>query len=122
MIERTSDPGLIAQTVALHLAGLAGVARLTAGAGAEAATYYAGGKTLGVVVRQDLVRLHIVVLELPLVGVAERVRETVQRALRALGAERPVEVVVEDVELDQLPLSLPPRIEPHIEPIITRTI
>lgn len=81
---------------------------------------YAGGKTLGVVVRQDLVRLHIVVNELPLVGVAERVRDTVQRALRALGAERPVEVVVEDLELDQLPRPLPPRIQPPIEPLTTR--
>lgn len=38
MIERTSDPGLIAQTVALQVAGLGGVAYLTAGAGVEAAT------------------------------------------------------------------------------------
>ncbi|MDQ6772230.1 MAG: hypothetical protein M3024_04460 [Candidatus Dormibacteraeota bacterium] len=104
MIARSSDPGRIAQALALQVAGSGGV-QLTAGAGVEAATYYAGGKTIGVVVRPDTVRIHIVISELPVARVAERVRETVQRALHELGAERPVEVVVEDVEMDRLPRS-----------------
>ena len=103
MIEPSNGPGVIAQAVALGVAGVAGVARLTSGAGVEAATYFAGGKTVGVVVRQDQVRVHIVLSQLPIVEVAERAREAAQRVLRALGAERPVEVVVEDLEVEQLP-------------------
>ncbi len=103
MIERSSDPGPIAQAVAAGVAGVAGVARLTAGAGVEAATYYAGGKTIGVVVRKDQVTVHIVVMELPVARVAERVREAALEVLRALGTQHAVEVVVEDVELDKLP-------------------
>ncbi|MDQ6743328.1 MAG: hypothetical protein M3Z97_10540, partial [Candidatus Dormibacteraeota bacterium] len=60
MIESSHDPGVISQAVSLGVAGVAGVARLTSGIGVEAATYFAGGKTVGVVVRQDQVRVHIV--------------------------------------------------------------
>jgi hypothetical protein len=103
VIESSNDPGVIAQAVALGVAGVAGVARLSPGAGVEAATYFAGGKTVGVVVRQDQVRVHIVLGQLPIAEVAERAREAAQRVLRALGAERPVEVVVEDLDVEQLP-------------------
>jgi hypothetical protein len=114
VIERSKDPGVIAQAVALGVAGVAGVARLTSGAGVEAATYWAGGKTIGVVVRQDQVRVHIVLSQLPIAQVTEGVREAAQRVLEALGAERPVEVVVEDLEVEQLPtiphsFALPPQ-------------
>lgn len=103
MIERSSAPGPIAQAVAAAIAGVADVARLTAGAGVEAATYYAGGKTIGVVVGKDQITVHIVVMELPVARVAERVREAALEVLGALGARHAVDVVVEDVELDQLP-------------------
>jgi hypothetical protein len=103
VIEPSNDPGLISRAVALGVAGVAGVARLTPGAGVEAATYFAGGKTLGVVVQKDQVRVHVVLSQLPIAQVTERVREAAQRVLRALGAERPVEVVVEDLEVEQLP-------------------
>ena len=106
MIESSSDPGVISLAVALGVAGVAGVARLTPGAGVEAATYFAGGKTVGVVVRQDQVRVYIVLSQLPIAEVAERAREAAQRVLRALGAERLVEVVVEDLEIEQLPTIL----------------
>ncbi len=119
MIEQSDDPGLIARTAAAYVAALGGLAYLTAGDGVEAATHYAGGKTVGVVVRPDLVRIHIVVRELPIAAVVERVRETTQRALGTLGAERPVEVVVEDVELDQLPSSLRGPTLPPPEPLAT---
>ena len=114
MIESSNDPGVISQAVALGVAGVAGVARLTPGAGVEAATYFAGGKTVGVVVRQDQVRVHIVLSQLPIVEVAERARAAAQRVLGALGAERRVEVVVEDLEVEQLPtiphsFALPPQ-------------
>jgi hypothetical protein len=114
VIEPSNDPGVISQAVALGVAGVAGVARLTPGAGVEAATYFAGGKTVGVVVRQDQVRVYIVLSQLPIAQVTERVREVAQRVLGALGAERPVEVVVEDLEVEQLPtiphsFALPPQ-------------
>jgi hypothetical protein len=116
VIERSDDPGVIARTVALGVAGVAGVARLTPGAGGvEAATYYAGGRTIGVVVLKDQVAVHVVVSELPIARITERVREAAQRVLRAIGAERPVEVVVEDLEVEQLPRILPSTILPPLQ-------
>jgi len=106
VIERSDHPGVIAQEVALGVAGVPGVARLSAGGAVEAATYFAGGKTAGVVVRDDQVVVHIVVNELPIAQVTEHVREVAQEALQALGAARPVEVVVEDLEVEQLPRIL----------------
>lgn len=113
MIERSDHPGVIAQEVALGVAGVPGVARLSPGGAVEAATYFAGGKTAGVVVREDQVVVHIVVNELPIAQVTEQVREVAQEALRAFGATRTVEVVVEDLEVEQLPriirsTTLPP--------------
>jgi hypothetical protein len=78
VIESSDDPGVIAQAVASGVAGVAGVARLTSGVGVEAATYFAGGKTVGVVVRQDQARVHIVLSQLPIAQVTERVREVAQ--------------------------------------------
>jgi hypothetical protein len=111
VIEPFKDPGVISRAVALGVGGVAGVVRLTPGAGVEAATYFGGGKSVGVVVRKDQLRVHIVVSQLPIAQVTERVREAAQRVLGALGAERPVEVVVEDLEVEQLPphsIALPP--------------
>ncbi len=119
MIDRSNNPGVIAQAVAFGVAGVAGVARLSPGAAVEAATYFAGGKTIGVVVRRDEVVVHVVVSELPLVQVTERVRKAAQRVLRALAAERPVEVVVEDLELEQLPTI---RSSTVLPPLQSRTV
>ncbi|MDQ6899790.1 MAG: hypothetical protein M3072_09810 [Candidatus Dormibacteraeota bacterium] len=106
MIGRSEDRGVIAKAVALGVAGVPGVARLSPGGAVEAATYFAGGKLAGVVIREDQVVIHIVVNELPIARVSEHVREVAQQALRALGAARPVEVVVEDLEVEQLPRIL----------------
>jgi hypothetical protein len=118
VIEPSDDPGAIARAVALSVAGVAGVGRLTSGTGVEAATYFAGGKTTGVVVRRDQVRVHIVVSELPLADVTERVREAALQVLQALSVQSPVEVVIEDLEVEQLPRILPSTVLP---PSKTRT-
>lgn len=91
------DPGPVARTVAARVAGVPGVAGLSGGQGVEAATYYAGGKTTGVVMHEGIVAVHVVVDVLPVGAVAERVREAAEGALAGLGCSARVEVVIEDV-------------------------
>jgi hypothetical protein len=109
VIERSEDRGTVARAVAV---GVARLARLTPGAGVEAATHFAGGKTLGVVITEDRIEVHVAVRELPVAQAAERVREAARQALGALRAERPVDVLVEDVDIDRLPRSVHPQAEP----------
>jgi hypothetical protein len=109
VIERSQDRGTIARAVAVAVAGLA---RLTPGSGVEAATHFAGGKILGVVVADDRIEVHVAVRELPVAQAAERVREAARRALGALRAQRPIDVLVEDLDIDSLPSFLRSNAEP----------
>jgi hypothetical protein len=80
-----------------------GVARLSGGRGVEAATLYPGGKVVGVVADEQAVRVHLVAGRLPLGPLVAEVRAAVAIVLAGLGAARVVDLVVEDLELDQLP-------------------
>jgi hypothetical protein len=97
----------IAQTVADSVARMAGIARLTAGSGVEVATYYPGGKTVGVAVDENGVAVHVAISALPVLDVVEQVRAIVIQALQARGWSLPVDVVVEDIDLDALPPAVP---------------
>jgi len=99
----TLDLGHVARTVAARIAGVPGVAGLSAGLGVEVATYYAGGKTAGVVVHDGVVAVHVVIETLPVAAVAERVRQAAQNGLTELGCTARVDVVIEDVVLGGLP-------------------
>ncbi len=94
------DPARLAQSVASTVSRVPGVTRLTGGRRVEAATYHAGGKVVGVVVREHVVSVHLVVSALPLPPVVERVRGAAAEVLAGLGASQAVEVVVEDLDLD----------------------
>jgi hypothetical protein len=91
---RRSDLAEAAADAALRVPGVAG---LSAGTGVEVATYYPGGKTLGVRLRDDGAEVHIVAGRAPLPPLAEEVAVAVGRVLAAAGAARPVTVVVDDV-------------------------
>lgn len=80
-----------------------GVSRLGGGSGVmEVSTQYAYGRVAGVSVAGARVEAQVVVTELPVVAVAERVHKAAARVLRASGDDRPVRVVVTDVDIDSL--------------------
>lgn len=74
-----------------------GVARL-GGTAVEVATYFAGGKVVGVRLAGETVHVHVVVDQLPVAPVADRVAEAVQQVLAGADDPRPVEVMVDDVD------------------------
>ena len=78
-----------------------GVARLTPGDAIEAATYFAGGKVVGVRLG-DPVEVHVAVDRLPIVPIAERIRAAARGVLERNGESWPVEVVVDDFEPAEL--------------------
>ena len=95
-----ADDLQLARSVSEAVLAIGGVHSLGTGRYVEAATYGAGDKVTGVVVRPDEVKVHIVVrypLVEPIPALAERVREQV--ASRAEG--RIATVVVEDLKVMQ---------------------
>ena len=103
----TVDRSTLAQAVAAGVLAVPGVARLSGGRGVEAATLYPGGKVVGVVADDQAVRVHLVAGRLPLGPLVQEVRAAVAIVLAGLGAARVVDLVVEDLELDQLPSGAP---------------
>lgn len=95
----------LAHAVAAAAVAVPGVARLSGGAGIEVATLYPGGKVTGVRVSEHGVSVHIVVDRLPLPPLIGKVRAATREALTSLGAEHPVDVVVERLNVEQLPLA-----------------
>lgn len=93
----TTDQAL-ASAIRDAVLAVPGVARLAPGTAAEAATYFAGGKVVGVRLAGDPVEVHLVLDRLPVPEVAGRVDEAVRQVLARAGDPRPVRVVVEDVD------------------------
>ena len=79
------------------------MARLSPGTGVEVATQFAGGKVVGVGVRDDAVVAHLVIDRLPLDQVARAARAAAEAALADLGVARRLDLVIDDVDLDRLP-------------------
>lgn len=105
MTRSTVDRSVIAQEVARAVEAVPGVARLSPGTVFEVATLYAGGKVVGVRLTPEVVFVHLVLDRLPVAPVAEAARSAATIALDDLGDSRPIEVVVEDLQLpeDRLP-------------------
>jgi hypothetical protein len=97
------DRAVLAAAVATALARVPGVARLSPGSGVEVATQFAGGKVVGVGLRDDAVVAYLVVDRLPVDRVARAARAAAEAALAGLGVARRLDLVIDDVELDQLP-------------------
>jgi hypothetical protein len=101
--ERSLHSVGLVRAVAACVSSLPGVACLTGGPGVEAATYYRGGKVVGVVVRDGRMSVHLVANALPIQKVVADVREAITGFLRDQDHGFAVEIVVEDLEVDQLP-------------------
>jgi hypothetical protein len=97
------DRAALAASVASALTQVPGVARLSPGTGVEVATQFAGGKVVGVGVRDDAVIAHLVIDRLPLDQVARAARAAAESALADLGAAHRLDLVIDDVDLDRLP-------------------
>ena len=97
------DRAVLAASVASALTQVPGVARLSPGTGVEVATQFAGGKVVGVGVRDDAVVAHLVIDRWPLDQVARAARAAAETALADLGVARRLDLVIDDVDLDRLP-------------------
>jgi hypothetical protein len=96
----------LAVTVAEAVVRVPGVERLSPGSGQEAAVHYAGGKVIGVQTTDQHIAVHVLLNRLPLLPIVEMIRSRIDDVLARRsdgGAARTIDVVVEGVELDQLP-------------------
>lgn len=112
-----ADRAALAHAVAASVAGVPGVARLSGGAGIEAATLYPGGKVTGVKVSDHRVAVHIAADRLPLPALAGEVRAAARAALASLASEHAVDVVIEALDLEQLPLLAASTDERRAQPV-----
>jgi hypothetical protein len=97
------DRAVLAAAVAAALTRVPGVARLSPGTGVEVATHIAGGKVVGVGVRGDAVVAYLVVDRLPVDQVAQAAPAAGEAGLADHGGAPRLDLVIDDVELDQLP-------------------
>ncbi len=88
----------LAATIAVAALATEGVSRLGSGIYAEAATYGAGEKVEGVVVKPGEVEVHVV-LSYPLLAPVPELAEEVKQNVNPLAKGREVMVVVEDIEV-----------------------
>ena len=108
MTPPVTDPAAVAATVRDAALAVPGVIHLTPGSGVEVATQFAGGKVTGVRLG-DHVEVHVAVDRSPITLIAEQVWIAVRTALDGSGQVRPVEVVVDDVDLAVLTAGVPGR-------------
>ena len=97
------DIASIERAPVMPAAAVPGVARMAGGRWGEAVTYHRGGRSVGVQVRDGVVSVHVVVDALPIDAVAARVRRAVRSALQEAGYAQRVDVVIEDIEMADLP-------------------
>ncbi|MGW4467305.1 hypothetical protein [Micromonospora sp. NPDC004704] len=96
-----ADRVALATAVRDAVLGVDGVAGLNAGGPVEVATQYAGGKISGVRLGEQ-VEVHVTVEAVPIGPLGERIAAAVRKVLDRAGVDRPVEVVVDDVDLAAL--------------------
>jgi hypothetical protein len=97
----------LALAVAAAVDSIPGVRRTAGSSAAEVSTLYPGGRVDGVSLDEDLVMVCVVLSRLPIPPVLEEIVAAASAALKAYGDSRSVEVVVDDLDIDQLP-PLPP--------------
>jgi hypothetical protein len=102
-----ADPVTLAKAVRDAVLAVPGVVGLTPGGPVEVATQFAGGKIYGVRLG-DEVEVHVVVGAVPIGPLGEQIQAAVRAVLKRAGADRPVEVVVDDVDVAAL-AALPRR-------------
>jgi hypothetical protein len=87
----------LAKSVEDAVTATPGVAALHPGFGVEVATYYSGGKVVGVSLGGETVDVYVTADRVPLREVADAAAAAAARVLAAAGDRRPVNVVVADV-------------------------
>jgi hypothetical protein len=92
----------VATAVAAAVDSVAGVRR-SGGSGVEVATYYPGGRLVGIRLGDDHVLVQVAAARFPLDTVAEEVQAAVHVVLEALGDPRSVVVSVCDIDISVLP-------------------
>ncbi|WP_326558265.1 hypothetical protein [Micromonospora sp. NBC_01796] len=97
-----TDPVALATAVRDAVLGVDGVSGLSTGGPVEVATLYAGGRIAGVRLGDAGVEVHVTVEAVPIGPLGERIHTAVRAVLERAGADRPVEVVVDDVDLAAL--------------------
>ena len=99
----------IAETVAAAVDEVPGVRRTFGSGVVELSTLYPGGRVEGVALRDEVVLVCVALSRLPVPAVADEITAAAGEALRSLGDTRRVEVVIDDLDLDELPaLGAPP--------------
>jgi hypothetical protein len=101
-LERVGPRGRLALAVA-DAVDSTGVVRRSAGSGVEAVTLYPGGRVIGVRLGSQRVTVHVTVVRLPLAAAAAAVRDAAVRAVAAAGLAWEVFVVIDDLDVEQLP-------------------
>ncbi|RKR85800.1 hypothetical protein BDK92_0009 [Micromonospora pisi] len=99
--EHRSDRVALATAVRDAVLAVDGVRELTTGGPVEVATQFAGGKVSGIRLG-DEVEVHVMVDAVPIGPLGERVQAAVRAVLAGAGVDRPVEVVVDDIDLAAL--------------------
>jgi len=97
----------IADSVAAAVDEVPGVRRTFGSGVVECSTLYPGGRVEGVALGDDVVQVCVALARLPVPKVAAEVAAAAWEALTALGDGRRVDVVVDDLDLDELPAPAP---------------
>lgn len=87
----------VARSIADAVQSVPGVAGLSPGTGIEVSTQFSGGKVIGVRLTGAEVDVHITADRAPLPPIANEVAAAAHQVLAAVGDERPVTVVIDDV-------------------------
>ncbi len=96
----------LARSLATAVDAVAGVRRC-GGSGIEVSTQYRGGRIIGVRLADHEVTVQVVAERLPLEPLADQVRAAARAVLHASDDDRPVQVVVDDLDLTSLPRTAP---------------
>jgi hypothetical protein len=87
----------LARSVEQAVVATPGVAALHPGFAVEVATYYSGGKVVGLSLSGETVDIYVTADRVPLREVADAAGAAAAKVLAAVGDNRPVNVVVADV-------------------------
>ena len=96
----------LARSLAMAVDAVAGVRR-SFGSGVEVATQYRGGRIAGVRLTEREVTVQVVAERLPLGPLADTVGAAARAVLQSVGDDRPVRVVVDDLDVTWLPRAAP---------------
>lgn len=96
------DRGRLAHALREAVTRVDGVSRLVGDGPVEVAAQYPGGKVEGVSVSGDEPQVHIAVSTLPVEPVAARALSAARGVMTAAGDDRPVQIVVADIDVERL--------------------